>query len=226
MKSIQIPDWADRDRYYQEGPEKIRLPMSEKTRRFVKRYAIAAAVIVLLGIWTATVRTITAHNVRIEVAEELSERYEAEYRQKMQAYIDQQTAAQLLTGEASRQAAAEEDANWIARVLYGVRNNSSDDLRTCVWCILNRVDNAAYPGSVAAVVRQAEQWMGYAEDNPVLTDLYKIALEQVESWYAGDQRPVDSSYVYLSWSPTEIVLRDAWTDGSGTHYWRWKEDGA
>lgn len=202
------------------GKERIRMPDRPEVKRFFKRYGIALAGILLLMLYTLAVRAVTAHTVRKEVTEQLTAEYETRIEETLQAYKDEQQAAYFLSGEASRKAAMAEDAAWIAKVLYGVRDNSTEDLRTAVWCILARVDNPYYPDSVREVCEQKGQWMGFGSDNPVLTNLKQIALEELETYYAGE-RIVGQEYVYLYWTPTEITLRDAWKDGSGTHYWRW-----
>ena len=112
------------------------------------------------------------------------------------------------------------EAECIARALYGIRENSTDDLKTYCWCILNRVDHAGFPNTVEAVVNQPSQWVRYSPGNPVVKNLYDLAREQVEAWH-NDHRRVSPDYVFMSWTPTDICLRDAWQEGSGTHYWRY-----
>lgn len=115
----------------------------------------------------------------------------------------------------------ESESEALARVLYGIKGNSTDDLKTACWCVLNRVDNALYPNSVEEVVAQKNQWVGYSDDNPVLDSLYKIAREQLEVWHDGTRRPVSSEFVYLNWTPFKVTLRDRWEEKSGTEYWRY-----
>lgn len=112
------------------------------------------------------------------------------------------------------------EAESLARVLYGVKDNDGEDLRTMCWCVFNRVDNPAYPSTLEEVIAQPSQWMRYSADNPVLENLYQIAREQVELWHSDAHRPCSADYVFMSWSPSDICLRDAWKEGSGTHYWR------
>lgn len=121
--------------------------------------------------------------------------------------------------EATLQAETED----IARVLYGVKDNSTDDLRTLCWCIFNRVDSPEYADSIAEVVAQPKQWMGYSPENPVIESLFKLAREELLKWREGSVRPCGSDFVYMIWSPTEIVLRNTWTNSSSTRYWRAKE---
>ena len=113
----------------------------------------------------------------------------------------------------------QKEAEYIAKVLYGYQYNSERDLRTAVWCILNRVDNPAYPDTVQAVCQQENQWIGYSDDNPVLTDLYNLAIEELTTWH-NNYRPVSKDYVYMSWSSKEIKLRDTFEKSDNTRYWQ------
>ena len=116
----------------------------------------------------------------------------------------------------------EREAEWIARVMYGMAkpDHKDSDLRAIVWCILNRVDNKAYPGEVQAVCQQKSQWMGYSDDNPVIAKLYDIALAELKKWHGDSVRPMSADYVYLTWSSKEILLRDTFAENRSTNYWR------
>lgn len=116
-----------------------------------------------------------------------------------------------------------EEAEELARVLYGVKDNSTDDLKTYCWCVFNRVDNKAFPSTVSDVIAQPNQWMRYDKTNPVLENLYQLAREQLDAWHTDSHRPVSSDYVFMNWSSNDIVLRDNFHEGSGTHYWRWNQ---
>lgn len=114
------------------------------------------------------------------------------------------------------------EAEWVARVMYGIYRpeHKDSDLRAIVWCILNRVDNKAYPGEVQAVCQQKSQWMGYSDDNPVIAKMYDIALAELKKWHGDSVRPMSSDYVYLTWSSKEILLRDTFAENRSTNYWR------
>ena len=112
------------------------------------------------------------------------------------------------------------EAEYIAKVLYGTaQNNTERDQRTVVWCILNRVDNTAYPNTIKEVCEQPSQWMGYSDKNPILVSLYEIAIKELETWH-NNYRPVSADYVYMSWSSREITLRDTYGKTGGTMYWQ------
>ena len=115
----------------------------------------------------------------------------------------------------------EREAEYIAKVIYGTaRNHSSADQRAVVWCILNRVEHHSHPDTVAEVCKQPKQWMGYSDDNPVLTELYDLALAELKIWHGDGHRPMSNEYIYLSWSSKEIILRDTFEETKKTNYWR------
>lgn len=113
------------------------------------------------------------------------------------------------------------EAEYIAKVIYGTAINHTDaDKKAVVWCILNRVEHYAHPDTIQEVCEQPKQWMGYSDNNPVLTDIYDLALAELKIWYSGDHRPMGKEYIYLSWSSSEIMLRDTFEEGKNTRYWR------
>lgn len=113
------------------------------------------------------------------------------------------------------------EAELLARVLYGVKDNSTDDLKTYCWCVFNRVDNRNYPETLEDVIAQPKQWMRYSEENPVIESLYQIAREQLDAWHSGTRRPVSNEYVFMSWKENDIVLRNNFSEGNGAKYWRY-----
>lgn len=115
----------------------------------------------------------------------------------------------------------EREAEYIAKVLYGTAANHADsDKRAVVWCVLNRVEHYAHPDTVIEVCEQPKQWMGYSSSNPVLSELYDLALEELKIWHSNGHRPMNNSYIYLTWSSQEILLRDTFEENKGTNYWR------
>lgn len=112
------------------------------------------------------------------------------------------------------------EAEMLAKVLYGVRDNNTDDKRTYCWCVFNRVENVAFPDTLEDVIAQPEQWIRYDETNPVIEDLFQIARAELDTWHSSTRRPVSSEFVFVNWSSDDICLRDNFYEGSGTHYWR------
>jgi hypothetical protein len=122
------------------------------------------------------------------------------------------------------------EAEYIAKVMYMYYKNHADsdmksvvsDMKSVVWCVINRVEHYAYPNTVVEVCEQPKQWMGYSSDNPVLTELYDLALTELKIWHNDGHRPISNDYIYLSWSSKEIALRDTFEENDNTHYWRMK----
>lgn len=115
-----------------------------------------------------------------------------------------------------------EEAEAVARVLYGIRDSSVRDQRTYIWCIFNRVDNPSqeFANTLEDVIGKPEQWMSYDESNPILESLYQIALSEVEIWHEG-HRPVSCDYVFAEWHPDKILLRKTLDPSDDT--WRYSE---
>ena len=153
--------------------------------------------------------------------------YEAWYADQLKIYVETHDAEQAAL-EAERNAPPTEEqvkqvqAEELARLLYGVKDNSTDDLRTLCWCVFNRVDNTSYPNTIEAVISQPSQWMGYNHGNVVLEDLYQIAYEEMTKWQSGSHRPVSNEYVFMNWSASGIVLRNTFNENAATRYWRVK----
>jgi hypothetical protein len=115
----------------------------------------------------------------------------------------------------------EREAEYIAKVIYGTAKNHADsDKKAVVWCILNRVEHHSHPDTVAEVCEQPKQWMGYSDDNPVLTENYDLALAELKIWHGDGHRPMSNDYIYMSWSSKEIILRDTFEETKKTNYWR------
>ncbi len=221
----EVPSWAfpmiNDDEYAEEHKPCLNdIVKNAKNRSFIRRNGILLCGLALLVLWTWTIATIAYHNGKVDATEQLTADYEQQIEEAVQAVREEYAAQRFTADEASRQAAMQMEATWISKVLYGIKDNNEKDLRTAVWCILNRVDSKWYPNSVQEVCEQNAQWMGFSADNPVLTDLKNIALDELEEWYSGE-RPVGIEYVYLFWSPTKVTLRDQFQDGSQTNYWRY-----
>lgn len=148
-------------------------------------------------------------------------KYESWKERFVSDYIAQQEAARIGIPPDPKELLREQQAQALARVLYGVKDNSEQDLRTACWCVFNRVDSPDYPDTLEEVIAQPDQWMRYDPDNPVIDSLYRIAEQELDAWQNGKTRPITPDFVYMTWSPTVIKLRNAWNDGFKTDYWRY-----
>lgn len=62
----------------------------------------------------------------------------------------------------------EADVIALAQMLYGeARGCTLLNQQQCVWCVLNRVDDARFPDSIIGVLKQPHQFYGYSDSFPV-----------------------------------------------------------
>ena len=190
-------------------------------RRFIRRYGVFIALTALFFSYGYGVAAITRARTTKEVTERVTAEITARYEQEAQAA---RFAAEADRGEKARQAAMEKEADALAKLLYGYRDNSVRDKKTLVWCALARADSTAYPGTVADVVAQPKQWMFYSEHNQIRDDDRELAMAELESWHKGEY-PAGwtSRLVYAAWEKDDIVLRDTWDNTSKTVWWRFTE---
>lgn len=161
------------------------------------------------------------YNIRLEAEiAEVSDEYEATILQMSDAHKEEIQALRAEYENLTSEELLQQEAEYLAKMLYGTaRNNSERDQRTAVWCALNRVDSVGYPNTVKEVCQQSSQWVGYSDDNPILTNLYDIAMKELETWHNG-YRPVGIEYIYMNWSTKQITLRDTWKKDNDTSYWQ------
>lgn len=209
--------WHDRDDIARKVSGYIK-----STYRGIKDNARSAQPIILLFLLVALFVVITARvkldNDRIKetaAAEEM--RLDLEKQEAIRASM--LSAEQAKAAEAAAQHKAECEA--VARVLYGTAlHHSADAQKAVVWCIINRVESSLYPDTIEEVCAQPSQWMGYADDNPIIASLYDVADEVISGWEQGGYRAISPDYLFLTWTRDEIVLKTTFLDGKSTHYWR------
>ena len=154
-------------------------------------------------------------------AEAKAERkYEAWQERYISGFLAQQEAVKLGMPANPYEKQLDAEAQELAKVLYGVKDNSTDDMRTLCWCVFNRVDSRDYPDTLEEVISQPSQWMRYDPENPVIENIYNIAREELDAWHTGTTRPCGIDLVFMNWTPSEITLRNTWTNSAQTYYWR------
>lgn len=98
----------------------------------------------------------------------------------------------------------EADVIALAQMLYGeARGCTLLNQQQCVWCVLNRVDDARFPDSIIGVVSAPGQFYGYSPDFPVLDNLYTVALDVLTRWSMEKQgadvvRELDKNAVFFT----------------------------
>lgn len=98
----------------------------------------------------------------------------------------------------------EADVIALAQMLYGeARGCTLLNQQQCVWCVLNRVDDARFPDSIIGVVSQPGQFYGYSADFPVWDSLYAVAEDVLARWSMEKQgaavaRELDKNAVFFT----------------------------
>ena len=214
-----IPLWANAE----EPKIPVRMQLNEKKERFIKRYGIF---LVLMCAWTIsliicsavvhhrTEKTVWAE-ARAEYAVQL-ERYKAEQREAEQA-------SYFLSGDASRDAAINQEIDAVAMVIAKLSTDSQK--LTEASCMLARVMSSAYPNSFREVSQQKSQWMFFDPDaeNTFSPHDRDLADQVVRPYMESGVIPngLTDKMVYGSWSPNDFVLRDSYETTTTMHTWRW-----
>ena len=98
----------------------------------------------------------------------------------------------------------EADVIALAQMLYGeARGCTVDNQMKCVWCVLNRVDDARFPDTIQGVLSQPSQFHGYSPDFPVWDELKDVALDVLTRWSLEKQgviveRELPAEYVFFT----------------------------
>lgn len=194
--------------------KKIAALKANKRAMWVIRYSARWLLVVL----ALVLYTIVVHRVAYKKAMDVYEGWLEDYKAEQIAAAEEAARTAPID---PYEAQLDSEAELLARVLYGVKDNKSDDLKTYCWCVFNRVDNKSFPSTLEDVIAQPQQWMRYDPTNPIIESLYQIAREQLDAWHSNPHRPVTNEYVFMNWSANDICLRDNFYEGSGTRYWRY-----
>lgn len=115
----------------------------------------------------------------------------------------------------------EEDIEMLAKLIWGEARGveSTTEKAAVVWCVLNRVDAKGYPNTIAEVVTQRKQFVGYDADYPATETNKLIAEDVLRRWYAEKTgitnvgRILPKDYIYFT------------GDGKQNHFTsEWKSD--
>lgn len=98
----------------------------------------------------------------------------------------------------------EADVIALAQMLYGeARGCTVDNQMKCVWCVLNRMDDARFPDTIIGAVSAPGQFHGYSPNFPVWDNLYAVALDVLTRWSMEKQgadvaRELDKNAVFFT----------------------------
>ena len=118
-------------------------------------------------------------------------------------------AEELKAIQASQEYIMQQESTALAKAFYGLRlfidkyNYSEADLTTYARCIFNRAEGH----DLVSVVSAKDQFVGYSDDNPVLSEYYNLALKLVKEWHEESTKPCDVAYQYAELTPDGIFLK-------------------
>ena len=188
---------------------------------------LAAGVLVALLICSIIcgVQARNEHKVRSLVAIAMAD-YDAE-QQAIQLAAEEARQQEIEKAATAETTIMKNEANYIAKLLYGARHfedkygYSTDDFMTLAWCVLNRVDNKAFPNTVKDVVQQDKQWVGYSDANDVTDKFFKIAYTAVEEWHHNDIKPITNDYAWAELTSRGCYLKNDYEAGVYSIRWRY-----
>ena len=166
---------------------------------------------------------IVRHQTEKRVRAEEAKHYEqmlADYHEQRQ---QEQAAQYFLSGEASREAAINQEVEAVAPVI--ARLSTDAQKATEAACMLARVMNPSYPNSFKEVAEQPQQWMFYDGSDKTYSDHDReIAESIVRPYMESGKIPngLTADMVYGAWSQNDFVLRDSYQNTGTMHTWRYQ----
>ena len=155
-------------------------------------------------------------------AEEMTATALASWQAEQQAAADAAEEEQAAI-RASEEYVMKQEATAAAKALFPVQNfvakyhYSESDLLTYLRCMANRAD--AQGTTLAEVVAQPDQFLGYSDSNPVLTEYYDLAYRFVNEWRHEETKPVDSSFQWAELTPNGIYLKNEFNADGYARRW-------
>ena len=220
-----FPVWASEDPIFDRAVKVHR--REAEMDRLKKRYGIA---LIGLFVWAASMMVgccltgvIVRHQTEKRVRAEEAKHYEqmlADYHEQRQ---QEQAAQYFLSGEASREAAINQEVESVAPVI--ARLSTDAQKATEAACMLARVMNPSYPNSFKEVAEQPQQWMFYDGSDKTYSDHDReIAESIVRPYMESGKIPngLTADMVYGAWSQNDFVLRDSYQNTGTMHTWRYQ----
>ena len=220
-----FPVWASEDPIFDRAVKVHR--REAEMDRLKKRYGIA---LIGLFVWAASMMVgccLTGVIVRNRTEKRVRDEEAAHYEQQLADYHEarqqEQAAQYFLSGEASREAAINQEVEAVAPVI--ARLSTDAQKQTEAACMLARVMNPSYPNSFKEVAEQPQQWMFYDGSDKTYSDHDReIAESIVRPYMESGKIPngLTADMVYGAWSQNDFVLRDSYQNTGTMHTWRYQ----
>lgn len=178
---------------------------------------VAVALLLALGSWAVTLRQERRDDA---IRAEARATWEAE-----QQAAEDARAAELAQAAASEDAVIDRESDAVAKMFFGIRlfidkyHYTEKDLETYARCAFNRRDAGNGKTSLEAIIAQPDQFVGYADNNPVLKEYRDLAYKFVTEYHNETVKPCDSSFQWAELREDGIWLKNNFNaDGYARRY--------
>ena len=121
----------------------------------------------------------------------------------------------------------EEDVEMLAKLIWGEARGipSTTEKAAVVWCVLNRVDSPKYADTVAEVVTQSHQFVGYKASNPTTEEFMEIARDVLIRWHSEKNgtsdvgRVLPKDYLYFTGDGVRNYFTAEWSSSAAEYGW-------
>lgn len=119
------------------------------------------------------------------------------------------------------------DVEMLAKLIWGEARGipSTTEKAAVVWCVLNRVDSPKYADTVAEVVTQSHQFVGYKASNPTTEEFMEIARDVLIRWHAEKNgtsdvgRVLPKDYLYFTGDGARNYFTTEWSSSAAEYDW-------
>lgn len=225
-------------RYSQTNHQKRPPTLRRRVKRWVNRHFayIFVGLVFLLGILAGAViactiqpTASTADKPAVTSSEPRSEAVG-----KSTTFVD--LSDEISVEPTATQSAAESTPAWepdaadvemLAKLIWGEARGipSTTEKAAVVWCVLNRVDSPKYPDTVAEVVTQRHQFVGYKASNPTTEEFMEIARDVLVRWHSEKNgtsevgRVLPKDYLYFTGDGARNYFTAEWSSSAAEYGW-------
>lgn len=223
MEEVRESSWANEPLYEDKPRHSARHRSCEWKDRFFKRYGLLLVGACLFTLYTLilswSVHALTVRDVRKEMAIEYSAQLEAYKKQEAERI----QAEYFMSGDASREAAINQDAMELAKD-SGVWKNENAFKCYC-WNVVVRKMSPLYPSSIQSCLSQDGQYDFYDTKGVYTEEKFewaKSVLEQAESGKLPSFLTVGHLYLEMKDGGADCVLHTSFEKNGADDPWRYR----
>ena len=218
---------------HREAMKSVLHKRSEHIRDLEQKHPNVVGFINLISILLVFALAVSCIGWRVQIVRQHKAEEEAQIaweQQKAEAEaLEQQRIDEELAEQRSLAEQQLADTTLMAKLLAGINGfvenygYSDGDLRTYAECVINRVIDRAhgFPNTIAEVITQESQWVGFSESNQVIDKYNKIAQQVVGDYYNGAVRPCSSDYCWVELRRDGCWLKNEYKDSPYVKTWRY-----